>query len=279
MSGESINQSEKNELTEEQLGFQYLAAEVPFAGAITAKEDLEATEAEPRHIRLEDLNKVYSMDGYMLYGHGTGRAGTDHEIIKQIFSQGLRGYQSLDNMAVANDSRAVVGSTDLTQTAVGLWASSGDTPYDSAKLKDNLDHWKHLESENIILMRLPEQYFHAYTNIDAERFKPYFTTAPDPSGRDRYYLDRRFILGNYNSKTGLIELNDHFEPEIIGDFKEEMDNRLTDVKAETSARQARLEQIVPGVEKTTQEQSIYGSPELGDFDFEDWDDYSDEDWS
>ena len=270
MVGEDID-ARSAELAPSQQGFLKLSDEVPFAGE---------QDRQPKFIKLEDVDRLYPMDGYMLYGHGTGRAGNDHETIEKIFEEGLRGYQSLDNMITVNETRSVVGSTDLTDTAVGLWGSSGGTPYDATELKDSLDHWKHLKSENIILMRLPEKYYHAQTSSHLERFKPYFTVAPDSTGQKRQYLDRRFILGNYNTQTGLIELNEHFEPEVTGDFKAEMDARLASTKSETVARQARLEQsAMPGIEQPSDAMPSESAYNLGDFDFDDWGDYPEEDWS
>ena len=71
------------------------------------------------------------------------------------------------------------------------------------------------------------------TNSSAKAF---FTVHEDKNGHLCHYIDRRFIIGNYSTDTGLIELNEHFEPEINGDFKVELDERLKRAKDETKER-------------------------------------------
>lgn len=274
MSGENINSSSETlELTKEQQEFQSLGKEVPFAGAQPETEQNEA-----KFVKLEDLEDVCSLDNCVIYGHGTGSSGDSHEIVESIFHQGIKGYESLGNMVGEDRNDKISGSTDISDQAVGLWASQ-DGKFSSNDLEEKLNHWPHRESKNIILIRLPEDYFHSMTNIRSEMSRPFYTVHEDESGHRSHYLDRRFILGNYNTETGLVELNNDFEPEITGDFKIEMDNRLASVKAETAARQAEFDQQdMPGIGHPDSRPDEVGR-DLGEFDFENWDEYSEENWS
>ena len=274
MTGENINNGlEVADLTEEQQGFQNLADEVPFAGAQS-----EVEQNETKFIKLEELSDICPLGNCIIYGHGTGSSGDGHEIVESIFHEGLKGYESLGDMIGENREDKVSGSTDILDQAVGLWASQ-EGKLDSDSLKEKLNHWKHRESKNIILIRLPQEYFHLMTSVQREKSKPFYVVHEDAAGHKNHYLDHRFILGNYDTETGLVELNDSFEPEITGSFKTEMDDRLAAVQAETAARQAKFEQqSIPGIEYSNT-QSNQAVSDLGDFDFENWDDYFEEDWS
>ena len=221
MPGENINnQSEVNELTEAQQGFQKLADEAPFAGSQPETEKNEA-----RFIKLEELENLCSWENCMFRGHGTGRSGDSHEVVESIFREGIRGNH---------------GGTDISQITVGLPYPQGESLKD---LKEELDNWKHLESKNIILTRLPAEY--SVLESSTRRNEPYFTVQKDTSGKNIHYLDSRLIVGNYNAETGLVELNDKFEPEIKGEFKEEMDRRFANIVSEERDRQQELDKLGP----------------------------------
>ena len=252
MSGENINsQPEATRLAEEQRGFQSLGKEVPFASASP-----EAEPNEAKFINLEELDDFCSWDNCIFRGHGTGRSGDAHEVVDSIFREGIRGNH---------------GKTDIFEISSGL-------PYpqdQSEELKAKLDNWQHYDSKNIILVRLPAEYF----TEAGYSYEPYFTAKQNADGKDIYYLDSRFILGNYNTETGLVELNDKFEPEITGDFRVEMDNRCASIKAATAAQQAEFErQAIPGIDYSANPQPDPDIPPLEEFDFNNWDDYSEEDW-
>lgn len=275
MPGEDVNnKSEAAELTKEQQGFQNLGKEVPFAGA---QPEVESSEA--KFIKLEELGDICSLENCAIYGHGTGSSGDSHEVVESIFHEGLKGFESLGNMIGENRDEKVSGSTDILDQAVGLWASQ-EGELDSTSLKEKLNHWKHRESKNIILVRLPQEYFHSMTGVRGEMSKPFYTVHEDTSGHKNHYLDPRFILGNYDTETGLVELNDNFEPEITGDFKAEMDDRLASVKSETATRQAKLEQqAMPGIDNSGNISSDQAHSDLSDLDFDTWGEYSEEDWN
>ena len=104
------------------------------------------------------------------------------------------------------------------------------------ELKEQLDNWPHRGAKNVILMRFPIDYYHTYTEVSSERTQAYFTEHKDKNGQATNYIDRRFIIGSYDADTGQVELNPHFEPNITGDFKKELDERLAKAQEQTKKR-------------------------------------------
>jgi len=254
-------QSNNEQLEEQSIwGEDYLKDVPEFAG-------------ERKFVKLEEIANLYSFENSMISGHGTASAGNGHEIVESIFKEGVRGYESLGSMVGEDRDSRVVGSTDLTNNTVGLWSSlEGDI--DFSKMKEKLDNWPHRNAENVILMRFPLDYYHMYTDLPTERTQAYFVEHEDAQGRPTNYIDRRFILGNYNAKTGVVELNPHFEPEISGEFKEELDARLEKVKKQTEERQRKSENdpfVLPSAERDVSDSDEDDEFDLGDFDSDDFD--------
>ena len=195
---------------------------------------------EKKFIKLEEIANLCDFDNMMIYGHGTASAGDGHEVVESIFDEGVKGFESLGSMIGEDRGSHTVGSTDLTDNAVGLW-SPMDGELDFQKLKEKLDHWPHRDAKNVILMRFPIEYYYAYTEFPSERTRAYFTEHEDKNGQATNYIDRRFIIGNYDAETGEVELNPHFEPNITGDFKKELDERLAEVQEQTAERHEEVE--------------------------------------
>ena len=220
--GESIKSDKEQVPNDSAWGEDYLKSVPEFAG-------------EKKFIGLEEIANLCDFDNTMICGHGTASAGDGHEVIEDIFEEGVKGFESLSNMVGENRRNEVVGSTDLTDNTIGLW-SSMEGGLDFSKMKEYLDNWPHRNAKNIILMRFPIEYYHAYTEVGGERTQAYFIEHEDKQGQPTHYIDRRFIIGNYDAETGQVELNPHFEPNISGDFKKELDERLRAVREQTERR-------------------------------------------
>ncbi|MBR3132417.1 hypothetical protein IKG33_03360 [Candidatus Saccharibacteria bacterium] len=202
-------------------GEEYLKSVPEFAG-------------EKKLVNLEEIANLCSFENTMICGHGTATAGDGHEIVESIFDEGVMGFAS--DQATPDENTGAIGSTDLTDNTVTLWSSLTDSKLDFSKMKGQLDNWRHRDAKNIILMRFPADYYHVNTLVPDERTKAYFTIHKDQNGLLRNYVDRRFIIGNYSTDTGQVELNPHFEPDISGDFKKELDERLTKAQEQTENR-------------------------------------------
>ena len=228
---ESIPSNAERQNNDSAWGEEYLKSVPEFAG-------------EKKIVKLEELANLYNFDNSMIYGHGTASAGDGHEVVESIFDEGVKGFESLGSMAGKDRGNSTVGSTDLMDNAIGLW-SSMEGELDFQKMKDKLDNWPHRNAKNVILMRFPIDYYHTYTEVGSERTQAYFTEHEDKNGQATNYIDRRFIIGNYNAETGQVELSPHFEPNISGDFKKELDERLEKVQEQTKRRHEIIEENGP----------------------------------
>ena len=162
------------------------------------------------YVTLEQLESLFSEDGYICLGHGTGRAGNDDLVVNEIFKNGLR---TKDN--------------SLYFTTVGL---STPTPYMKSVyrklelpepsmngLKKQLDNWEHLDSKKIIIARLPMKYINNTgdrSDLDGEQFGAFYIERMESNGKITYYLDPKFIVGCYDVSKQLIRLNDSYEKEL-----------------------------------------------------------------
>ena len=162
------------------------------------------------YVTLEELESLFSQDGYMCFGHGTGRKGNSDEVVDEIFSKGLR---TKDN--------------SLYFTTVGL---STPTPYMKSVynklnlpepsmegLKKQLNNWEHLDSKKIIIARLPMEYINNtgdHSDLDGEQFGAFYIEKNEPNGKIIYYLDPKFIVGCYDAQKQLFRFNDNYEKEL-----------------------------------------------------------------
>lgn len=239
---ETISSNAEQQNDNSPWGEEYLKSVPEFAG-------------ERKFVKLEEIANLCSFDNTMINGHGTASAGNSHEVIESIFDEGVKGFESLGSMVGMDRGNEAVGSTDLTDNTVGLW-SSMEGELDFQKMKEKLDNWPHRGAKNIILMRFPIDYYHTYTEVADERAQAFFTEHNDKNGQATNYIDRRFIIGNYDAETGQVELNPNFEPNITGDFKKELDERLAKVQEQTKKRHEAFDEKNPfGFTHTNMEES------------------------
>ena len=239
-------------------GAEYLKSVPEFAG-------------EKKFIKLEELADFCNLENSMIFGHGTASSGNGHEVVESIFEEGIKGWESGGSIASEDRGDEAVGSTDLTNNSIILWNSiEGEPNFD--KMKGELDNWSHRSAENVILMRLPVDYYHMETDVAPERTQAYFTQHEDKDGQLTNYLDRRLIIGNYNAKTGVVEINPHFEAELSEEFKEELAGRLAEVQEQTKKRHEEQENNPFGLRTNeAPETDETASAEWANLDASDWD--------
>jgi hypothetical protein len=207
--------------------------------------DVPEFAGERKIVDLEDIANLCSFENAAIYGHGTATAGNGHEIVESIFDGGVRGFTSEGSIASENiESDGVLGSTDITDTARSLWTSDlGEL--DFSKIREKLNNWPHRNPKNIILMRLPLEYYSLSAYDSHEKTEAYFVVHSNEAGRPTYYIDRRFIIGNYDTETGKVEISPHFEPNISGSFKQELDDKFQKVQDRVEARNREIEESRP----------------------------------
>ncbi len=93
---------------------------------------------------MKQIESYFNNPNNMYYGHGTGRLGGD--VVESIFSKGLRCSH---------------GQLYWTTCSFGF---GSDTLF--AENKDMMDHWKHLDSKQIVVVSLPDDYIIRSANLD-----------------------------------------------------------------------------------------------------------------
>lgn len=202
---------------------------------------------------IDELHDVLTEEGYFILGHGTGRTADD-SVVDSIFKEGLR---------TKNNS--------LYYTSIGL--DTGDIE----KLKSTLNNWQHLDSQNIILMKIPIEYINMMgdsADLDGERFGAFYNEKVDEqTGRVTYYLSPKYIIGNYNAQSQTVEINPNYEWKLTKETLEEIKAKYLVAYNKTQAKFKRQEEnfqkmVTGGDIKTLMENE--GIDFDVDFDFE-WD--------
>lgn len=156
-------------------------------------------------VKLEEIKDILTEEGFTIFGHGTG--GNNIEAVGSIFDVGLR-----------------ASHTSVFYTTIGL-----DVDNELLKFKEKLDHWPHLDSENIILIRLPNEFFNMlgdFSDLDCERTAAFVNEKIDEYGNIVYYLDSKFIIGAYNRKLSQVILNPNYEKKLSEETLKEMKKKL-----------------------------------------------------
>ena len=174
-----------------------------------------------KSVKLEDLKELLTEKGFTIFGHGTG--GSNKDVISPIFVEGLR-----------------ASHTSIFYTTVGLDVDEALTHF-----KEKLNHWEHLDSENIILIKLPNQYFNLYgdsMDLDCERTGAFVNQKLDNTGKITYYLDPKFIIGAYNRDTERITLNPNYETKLSAETLLDLEQKFEKTIAKTKSKKLAFEE-------------------------------------
>lgn len=173
-----------------------------------------------KYVKLEQLESLFSEDGYMCFGHGTGRRGDSDDVVDEIFNTGLR---TKDNSLYFT----AVGLSTPTSYMKKVYSELELPEPNMEGLKRQLDNWEHLDSKKIIIARLPMKYINMSgdrSDLDGEQFGAFYIEKEEPNEKITYYLNPKFIVGCYDAEKQLFRLNDSYEkdftPETIERLKE-----------------------------------------------------------
>ena len=193
----------------------------------------EPIKEDEGYITVEELIEKYSEGGYTFLGHGTGRRDdSDKTIADSIFENGLR----------TKDNSLYLTSIGLDVPTPELKALAKETNSEEPtmeKLKDSLDHWPHLDSKDIIIVRVPTKYINTLGDrgdMNSEMFGAFMKEVPTDN-KIVNYVDPKFVLGCYDRDKGKIRLNPAFEKELS---KETIDNLEEGYKKTVQKTQDRL---------------------------------------
>lgn len=168
-------------------------------------------------MKLSDINFLLGNEEYFYLGHGTGR-NNSNEVVPSIFKNGLR---------TKNNS--------LYYTAIGLDTTNIE------ELETKLNNWPHLESKNIILIRVPIKYINMYgesSDLDGEKFGAFYQEI-----NGIYYLKPKFIIGCYSN--GYFIKNPLFEENLSLETIQELESSYQLTLKKTKDRLKRLEDSFP----------------------------------
>lgn len=170
-------------------------------------------------------------EGFTIFGHGTGYDNI--KVVDEIFNTGLR-----------------ASHTSVFYTTIGLDIK------DFLTFQDKLDHWPHKDSENIILIKLPNRFFNIIGNssdLYCERTAAFVNKIENLNGRVTFYLDPKFIVGAYNRKTKKITINPNFEAALTDESINEMLEKLKQAIIDVNEKNKRLSEILlPHINQTRQ---------------------------
>lgn len=172
-------------------------------------------------VKLEELRELLNEEGFTIFGHGTG--GNNIEAVSSIFANGLRASHN-----------------SIFYTTIGL-----DVDKDLSKFKEKLDNWEHFDSENIILIKLPNKYFNMFgdsMDLDCERTGAFVNEKADSIGKVTYYLDPKFIIGAYNRNISGVVLNPNYEYKLTDESLEELEEKLELTITKTRNKNLRFEE-------------------------------------
>lgn len=203
--------------------------------------------------KLKDIMDILNEDGYFCLGHGTGRCANEEEMVKSIFTTGLR---TKDN--------------SLYYTSVGLDTSN------IAKLETRLNNWEHCNSKKIIIIRIPIKYINVLgdlADLDGERYEA-FMIKRNIDGRIINFVDPKFIVGCYDATTNEFEINPKFEKDLT---KETTTTLIKQYRETLEKTKTRLEKLEKATQVLSEDNSInpnFDTNLLDSFDFDDeieWD--------
>ena len=166
----------------------------------TEKEDLEEFVPGKRGRVItgeNEIRKYFKGSKEYYFGHGTPEGD---EIVSSIFQEGLRVNtvgRKVKNMDGLNSLRG------LESTTITIGEGS-DTLFH--EYKEKLDNWPHNESDNIIIISLPGEYFLPQKQNN-DRYESFYIHSPND---EFYFLRPEFIKGVYNANTQSFTLNENY---------------------------------------------------------------------
>lgn len=172
-------------------------------------------------IRLEELKDCLTEEGFTIFGHGTGF--NNIEAVSLIFKNGLR-----------------ASHTSMLYTTIGL-----DVDANLIEFKEKLDQWPHLDSENIILIKLPNEFFNVIgdsMDLNCEKTGAFVNEKIDEKGNITYYLDPKFIIGAYNRNLSKVILNPNYESKLSESSLIEIKEKLLIAIAKTQEKNKRMDE-------------------------------------
>ncbi len=167
--------------------------------------------------KLEEFKHLLTNPEFEYYMHGTGRRGNDEQasVVASIFENGLRTYK---------------GRLYLTTEFFG----DGDYMRQQwNSIKNVMDDWPHMGSKHIIIIRLPKKYLILDSPEELGiRDAAFYVDVDEGNSEPTKFINSKFVVGCYHSKTGDFDLNPNFEQELKSDTEKDLMEKYTCAMAE-----------------------------------------------
>lgn len=151
-------------------------------------------------MKLEDVKDILTNPDFAYYLHGTGCGDNDYQkgVILSIFEKGLR---------------ASHGAMYWTTVCYG---TGDDVKNGWNEMVDDMNHWKHLDSKNIIIVRFPLKYLiqGADDSFGEKDYAIYNEIINPETDQITRFINPKMVVGCYSATTGEFLVNPNFEKEL-----------------------------------------------------------------
>ena len=181
---------------------------------------------------IEEFKELLTDPNFEYYLHGTGGGDVElqQNIINSIFKKGLR---------------ASHGSMFWTTVSYG---TGRRVEKDWDKMIDDMNHWQHQDSKNIIIVRIPVKYMIEGAPEDqGERdFAIYNEEFDQDKEQVTRFINPKFVVGCYSAKSGKLMLNPNFEKELTPETEKELQEKYVKGMAEYQRRKTFVDVEIGG---------------------------------
>lgn len=151
-------------------------------------------------MKLIDVKDILTDPNYGYYLHGTGYGDNEHQkkIIASIFENGLR------------------ASHNAMYWTTVCYGTGKDVKDGWEEMVDDMNHWKHKDSKNIIIVRFPIKYLIAGADDSfGEKDYAIYNEVTDPKTEQvTRFINPKMVVGCYNATSGEFLINPNFEEEL-----------------------------------------------------------------
>ena len=162
-------------------------------------------------MKIDNFRDILTDANYAYYLHGTG-AGDDNSqvrIIDSIFKKGLRASHKA-----------------LYWTSVS-YGTGENMNNNWDRVKNDMNHWPHQDSKNIIIVRVPIKYLiiGADESFGERDYAIYNEEVNSQTEQVTRFVNPKLVVGCYRAETGDFILNPNFESELSSETESELQRK------------------------------------------------------
>ena len=163
---------------------------------------------------VDTIKKIFSDSQNWYLGHGTGGNG-DETVIESILKMGLKCKNSEESLMYDDNLRNLDSTTvNLGQGNASLFEYS----------QENLNHWVHKESKQIVIISLPERYvLDKHFSMFMDPYEAFYVESEEQG----FFTRPEFVRGVYDANTRSFIPNENYYQNLE---QEQQNQLLEDVK-------------------------------------------------